>query len=105
MLELNFTNPADRFEPYTNRFQNPGTVRSIYGDRVSPFSKKICKFFNQRVLGLQSSKDIKLSNGAGTLDEPVLLKKTAGRLSRNLKEEDSGETLNEIIAAEGASKR
>jgi len=56
------------------------------------------------VFGLQSSKDIKLSNVARALDEPVSLKKTAERLSRNLKEEGLGQQLNEIIAAEGASK-
>jgi len=68
------------------------------------FPKPLCNFLSQMVFALQSSKDIKLSNVAGALDEPVLLKKTAGRLSRNLKEEGPGEKFNEIVAAEGASK-
>jgi len=51
------------------------------------FPKPLCKFLIQMMFGLQSSKNIKLSNVGGALDEPVLLKKTAGRLSRNLKEE------------------
>jgi hypothetical protein len=72
---------------------------------VSPhFSKPICKFLNQMVFGLQSAKDIKLSNVARALDEPIALKKTEERLSRNLKTEGLDEKLNTIIAEEGASR-
>ncbi|MDF7802147.1 transposase [Pontiellaceae bacterium B1224] len=72
---------------------------------VSPhFSKPISKFLNQMVFGLQSAKDIKLSNVARALDEPIALKKTEERLSRNLKAEGLDEQLNTIIAREGASR-
>ncbi len=72
---------------------------------VSPhFSKPLCKFLNQMVFGLQSAKDIKLSNVARALDEPIALKKTEERLSRNLAAEGMDEKLNAIIADEGASR-
>lgn len=72
---------------------------------VSPhFSKPICKFLNQMVFGLQSAKDIKLSNVARALDEDIALKKTEERLSRNLAAEGMDDKLNEIIATEGASR-
>ena len=72
---------------------------------VSPhFSKPLCKFLNQMVFGLQSAKDIKLSNVARALDEPIALKKTEERLSRNLAAKGMDEKLNAIIAAEGASR-
>lgn len=54
--------------------------------------------------GLQSAKDIKLSNVARALDESIALKKTEERLSQNLAEEGMDEKLNAIIANEGASR-
>ncbi|MCK4565074.1 MAG: transposase [Verrucomicrobia bacterium] len=72
---------------------------------VSPhFSKPISKFLKQMVFGLQSAKDIKLSNVARALDESIALKKTEERLSRNLKAEGLDGKLNTIIAEEGASR-
>lgn len=72
---------------------------------VSPhFSKPRCKFLNQMVFGLQSAKDIKLSNIARALDEPIKLKKTEERLSRNLAAEGMDGKLNAIIAEQGASR-
>jgi len=68
------------------------------------FSKPTCKFLKQMVFGLQASKDIKLSNVARALDESIALKKTEERLSRNLKTEGLDETLNTIIASQGASR-
>jgi len=72
---------------------------------VSPhFSKPISNFLKQMVFGIQSAKDIKLSNVARALDEPIALKKTEERLSRNLKAEGLDGKLNAIIAGEGASR-
>jgi len=56
------------------------------------------------VFGLQSAKDIKLSNVARALDESIALKKTEERLSRNLKADGLDEKLNTVIAEEGASR-
>jgi hypothetical protein len=56
------------------------------------------------VFGLQSSGDIKLSNIGRSLDESISLKKTEERLSRNLKEPDLDQKLNEIVAKEAASR-
>lgn len=72
---------------------------------VSPhFSKPISKFLSQIAFGLQSAKDIKLSNVARALDESIALKKTEERLSRNFKAEGLAGKLNTIIAEEGASR-
>jgi len=102
---------ASACRPPGYRFLSPAKIPSSWeqldqftGIVYPRFPKPLCKLLIQMVLSLQSSKDFKLSNVAGALDEAVLLKKTAGRLSRNLKEESPGEKLNEIIAAEGASK-
>ncbi|MCU0857756.1 MAG: hypothetical protein MUC65_05060 [Pontiellaceae bacterium] len=68
------------------------------------FSKPVCKFLHQMVFGIQASKDIKLSEIARSLDEPVALKKTEERLSRNILTEGMDEKLNRIIAGEGAKR-
>lgn len=68
------------------------------------FSKPFCKFLHQMVLGIQSARDIKLSQIARALDEPVALKKTEERLSRNIQTGGLDEKLNQIIAAEGAKR-
>jgi len=63
-----------------NRTQTALKIREQFDEFmgiISPhFSKPISKFLNQMVFGLQSAKDIKLSNVARPLDEPLALKKT-----------------------------
>ena len=68
------------------------------------FSKPACKFFHQMVFGIQSSKDINLSEIARALDAPVSLKKTEERLSRNIQAEGLDVKLYRIIAAEGVNR-
>lgn len=91
-----------------NRTQTALKIREQFEEFmgiVSPhFSKPLCKFLNQMVFGLQSSKDIKLSNVSRALDEPIALKKTEERLSRNLKTAGMDDKLNHIIANKGASR-
>jgi hypothetical protein len=91
-----------------NRTQTALKIREQFdgfmGILYPHFSKPMCKFLNQMVFGLQSAKDIKLSNVARALDEPIALKKTEERLSRNLKANGLDEKLNAIIAGEGASR-
>jgi len=79
-------------------------IDSFMGIVFPHFSKPICKFLHQMVFGIQSAKDIKLSQIARSLDEPVSLKKTEERLSRNIQTEGLDEQLNRIIAAEGAKR-
>jgi hypothetical protein len=68
------------------------------------FSKPLYNFLHQMVFGIQSAKDIKLSQIARSLDEPVALKKTEERLSRNILTGGLDEKLNRIIADEGAKR-
>ena len=65
------------------------------------FSEKICiglsrpdfKFVSQVIYGILSSQSCHLSKIARTLDEPISLKKTIDRLSRNFREFADGEKL------------
>ena len=68
------------------------------------FSKPKQKFLEQMVFGIQASKDVKLSNIARALDEPISLKKTEERLSRHLDTPGLGQAVNEQIA-NAASRR
>jgi len=79
-------------------------IDSFMGIVFPHFSKPTCKFLHQMVFGIQSAKDIKLSEIARSLDESVALKKTEERLSRNILTAGLDEKLNHIIAAEGAKR-
>lgn len=79
-------------------------IDSFMGIVFPHFSKPVCKFLHQMVFGIQAAKDIKLSQIARSLDEPVSLKKTEERLSRNIQTQGLDEQLNRIIAAEGAKR-
>jgi hypothetical protein len=62
------------------------------------FSKPKHRFIEQMVFGIQAAKDVKLSNIARALDEPIRLKKTEERLSRHLDTPGLGQAVNELIA-------
>ena len=62
------------------------------------FSRPKLKFIEQMVFGIQASKDVKLSNISRALGEPISLKKTEERLSRNLDTPGLGQAVNEQIA-------
>jgi hypothetical protein len=79
-------------------------IDSFMGIVFPHFSKPVCKFLHQMVFGIQAAKDIKLSQIARSLDEPVSLKKTEERLSRNIQTQGLDEQLNRIIASEGAKR-
>lgn len=72
---------------------------------VSPhFSKPMSKFLYEMVFGVQAARDIKLSNIARALDEPIALKKTEERLSRNIKSPELADQLNRIVASAAAQR-
>jgi len=91
-----------------NRTQTAYRIRdqidSFLGIVYPHFSRPLCKFLQQMLFGMQASGDIKLSNIGRALDEPISLKKTEERLSRNLKAPELDKTLNEIVAREAASR-
>lgn len=64
------------------------------------FSKPQRRFLGQMLYGLQAAKDIKLSCIGRELDEPIALKKTEERLSRNLGREGLAETVSACVARE-----
>jgi hypothetical protein len=80
---------------------NYTTLGSNLKRGILRFSEKICgglsrpdfKFVSQMIYGMLSSQSCHLSKIARTLDEPINLKKTIDRLSRNLSEFVEGSTL------------
>lgn len=91
-----------------NRTQTAFKIRdqidSFLGIVYPHFSKPASKFLHQMVFGMQSARDIKLSNIGRALDEPIALRKTEERLSRNLAAEELDSKINRLIAEEGVSR-
>jgi hypothetical protein len=67
-------------------------------------SKPLRKFIVQMLYGIQASKDVKLSNIAGRLNEEIALIKTESRLSRNMGKGDLTERINWKIIREGGHR-
>ena len=86
---MNRTQTAHRIREQISKFMG---IFSPY------FSKPKLKFIEQMVFGIQASKDVKLSNISRALGEPISLKKTEERLSRNLDTPGLGQAVNEQIA-------
>ena len=60
------------------------------------------RFIQEMLYGIQASKDVKISNIARVLNEPIKLIKTENRLCRNLAEEDFTDRVNNSLCWEGA---
>ena len=68
------------------------------------FSKPKRKLIKEMLYGIQAPKDVKLSNISRTLREEQSPIKTEDRLSRNLDDQDSTDTINEEMMRLAASK-
>lgn len=68
------------------------------------FNKPKKKLIKEMLYGIQTSKDVKLSNISRTLKEEQSLIKTEDRLSRNLDDQDFTDTINEEIMRLAARK-
>lgn len=68
------------------------------------WSKPCRRLIQEMLFGIQAAKDVKLSNIARALGEPIRLIKTENRLSRNLAAQDFSDRLNERIVWRGASQ-
>jgi len=68
------------------------------------WGKPAAPFVPEMLFGIQASKDVKWSNIARALGEPIRLIKTENRLSRNLGAQDRSDRLNERILWQGASR-
>jgi hypothetical protein len=78
---------------------------SRFANGLSEGLSKPCRRLIQEMLfGIQAAKDVKLSNIARALGEPIRLIKTENRLSRNLGAQDWSDRLNERILWQGASR-
>jgi len=67
-------------------------------------NKAKCRFVGEMLYGIQAAKDVKLSNIARSLDEPIALIETEDRLSRNLRQKDLTSHINGWTCWEGAGQ-
>lgn len=86
----------------TSRFK--AQLNKFSGNITKGFSKPKQRLVKEMLYGIQASKDVKLSNIARSLQEPIALIKTEDRLSRNLANEDFTERINNEILRLGDDK-
>lgn len=90
--------------------QNDNKLSWKIKTQITKFASKItegmdkvqCRFVSEMIYGIQGAKDVKISNIARVLNEPIKLIKTENRLCRNLEEEDLTERINKYLCWEGA---
>lgn len=76
---------------------------SRFGSRLTEGLDKVTRrFVGEMLYGMQASKDVKVSEVARTLNEPIRLIKTENRLCRNLAKDDLTQTINTWTCWEGA---
>lgn len=80
------------------------------GGQIERFSGKLCvglpkvsrRFVAEMLYGMMARGSVRLSEVARALDEPIALKKTISRLSRQLGREGLGEALTDALIRDGA---
>lgn len=77
-------------------------LKGFLGELSPQFSKPLGKFVGDMVYGIQASQDVKLSEIARALDEPISMKKLEDRLSRMLWSEGIERGITDAIARMGA---
>ena len=77
-------------------------LKGFLGELSPQFSKPLGKFVGDMVYGIQASQDVKLSQIARALDEPITMKKLEDRLSRMLWSEGIEQGISSVIARLGA---
>jgi hypothetical protein len=79
-------------------------LKGFLGELSPQFTKPQGKFVGEMVYGIQASQDVKLSQIARALDEPISMKKTEDRLSRMLWDEGIERKVSGVIARLGARR-
>ena len=87
-------------------------IRGKVNEQLNRFSKLLSKglklpekkFLHQVLSGIQASRDIKLSEIAGNLEEKIRLIKTENRLSRNMRDNKLSERINRKILEQAKRK-
>lgn len=79
-------------------------LKGFLGEISPHFSKPLGKFVGDMVYGIQASQDVKFSQIARTLDEPISMKKLEDRLSRMLRSEGIEEGIFGVVARLGARR-
>ena len=72
-------------------------VSRFCGDITEGMSKPRKRFFKEAMYGMMASEDVKLSEVARSLGEPIKLIKTEGRLSRQMSSNDCTGWINEVL--------
>ena len=68
------------------------------------FSKPQVQFIEQMIFGIQAAQDVKLSTISRALGESISLKKTEERLGHHLANAGMGQSINEAVVKEAASR-
>ena len=83
-------------------FKTREQLRGFLGELSPQFSKPQGKFVGDMIYGIQAAQDVKLSEIARALDEPISMKKAEDRLSRMLWGEGIDRKISGVIAGLGA---
>jgi hypothetical protein len=92
--------------------RNDSTTSAKVKEQIARFNQKLSdglsrpvkKFFGQMLFGIQAGRDVKLSNIARNLNEPIKLIKTENRLSRNISKSDYSEQINQVLIQDGQKR-
>lgn len=79
-------------------------IAKFSGRLTEGLCKTKVRFIREMIYGIQSSKDVKLSNISRSLREDIALIKTENRLSRNLSGSDLSDALNRRLSWAGSSR-
>ena len=77
-------------------------IRRFAGRLTEGMDKVTCRWVSEMLYGIQASRDVKVSEVARSLQEPIALIKTENRLCRNLADKDVSERINRFTAWEGS---
>ena len=78
-------------------------ITRFAGRLTEGMDKVTRRWVSEMLYGIQASKDVKVSEVARSLNEPIALIKTENRLCRNLAEQDVTERVNRWTAWEGSA--
>jgi len=79
-------------------------IEEFSGTFYPRFSKPQGAFLTEMLYGIQAAQDVKLSNIARVLGEPIKLKKTEERLSHHLAAPGMSQTINRVLAEAAADQ-
>ena len=80
-----------------------GQIAEFSGEVSVGLGKVGKRFVSEMVYGIQASESVVLTEIARTLEEPISIKKTEGRLSNNLRREGIGAVIQKNVLSKGSA--